>query len=163
MIEIAHYTSSLLKMLSHTQFFIWLIFGIQATKKRTVYMPTLFIIFVFLSLLEYNVFLENNYHIWMLYCVCVCLSAFLSYQYTSNESIKIIKKSMFVQVPGSYSTLIIMLLFFIIKYTFGYIKATDLMYYHTVTMIEISTSGLFSGYFLGKALYYYYFIKCSKQ
>ena len=75
------------------------------------------------------------------------------------QKIEIIKESMSVKLPGTYWTLMLLIAFFIVKYVFGYIGATKPMIYYEVQIFEICVNGLFSGYFLGKAISYLNFYR----
>ena len=133
----------------------WLIFiGIRATRTRMIYIPKLFIAPLVLSGLKYKVFIESDISVWQAYFICLALTSFVSYRYSAMEKIKVIVPSMSAQVPGTYWTLIMLMAFFMVKYSFGYISATNPTYYDDIKIFELSMSGMVSGYFLGKAICY---------
>ena len=150
----------LLKIISGTPTWVWFVFGylifigIRATRTRIVYIPKLFIIPLVLSGLKYKVFMASNISVWLGYFLCLALASFVSYKYSAMQKIKIIYLRMSVQLPGSYWTLIVLMAFFVVKYFFGYISATNPTYYNDIKIFELSISGIFSGYFLGKAICY---------
>jgi hypothetical protein len=150
----------LLKIISGTPTWVWFVFGylifigIRATRTRIVYIPKLFIIPLVLSGLKYKVFMASNLTVWLGYFICLALTSFASYKYTAMQKIKIIASRMSVQLPGTYWTLMVLMAFFVVKYFFGYISATNPTYYNDIKIFELSISGIFSGYFLGKAICY---------
>lgn len=155
-----HLLPQLLKIISGTPTWVWFVFGylifigIRATRTRIVYIPKLFIIPLVLSGLKYKVFMVGNIAVWLGYFICLALTSFASYKYTVMQKIKIITPRMSVQLPGSYWTLIVLMAFFVVKYFFGYISATNPTHYNDIKIFELSISGIFSGYFLGKAICY---------
>ena len=74
------------------------------------------------------------------------------------QKIKIIKGSMYLKLPGTYWTLIV-LIFFLLWNIFGYISATQTALYQDLQVFEVSMSGLFSGYFFGKTINYLTLLK----
>ena len=66
---------------------------------------------------------------------------------------------MYLKLPGTYWTLVVLMSFFTMKYIFGYISATQTALYQELQVFEVSMSGLFSGYFLGKAINYLTLLK----
>lgn len=66
---------------------------------------------------------------------------------------------MYLKLPGTYWTLIVLMSFFVVKYIFGYINAIQTDIYQELQVFEVSISGLFSGYFLGKAINYLTLLK----
>lgn len=155
-----HLLSQLLKIISGTPTWVWFVFGylifigIRATRTRIVYIPKLFIIPLVLSGLKYKIFMANNISVWIGYFICLALTSFASYKYTAMQKIKIIASRISAQLPGTYWTLMVLMAFFVVKYFFGYISATNPTYYNDIKIFELSISGIFSGYFLGKAICY---------
>lgn len=67
-------------------------------------------------------------------------------------------------MPGGYGTFIVLLSFFLVKYYFGYLKSTDPELFLKYSIIESIISGLFSGYFIGRALAFtYQYLKVAKS
>ena len=156
---------SIVKIIYSTPSWVWIVLGylifigIRATKPRLVYIPKLFIIPVVLSGLKYKIFMDGTLFVWMGYFICLFLSSFLSFKYSSTQKIKIIKGSMYLKLPGTYWTLVVLMSFFTMKYIFGYISAIQTALYQELQVFEVSMSGLFSGYFLGKAINYLTLLK----
>ncbi|PCI75543.1 hypothetical protein COB21_05550 [Candidatus Aerophobetes bacterium] len=146
--------------LYHTPLWVWLVFGylffigIRALKPRVVYIPTLFIIPLVLSALKWKLFLENSPLIWVSYFACLAVSSFISFKCVGKQKIKLMPKPMSIQLPGTYSVLIIWMTFFAMKYFFGFLNATQHALYNNLAVLDIGINGVFSGYFLGKAIHY---------
>jgi hypothetical protein len=147
----------LLKIILGTPTWVWAILGylmfvgILATKERITYIPKLFIIPLVLTILKYKIFINGTILIWSCYLFCLLLSMHLSLRATQKQKIEIIQESFSVKLPGSYITIIILLSFFVIKYFFGFLQATNYSLYNQLMIAEICTSAVFTGYFLGKA------------
>ena len=148
------------KMLSGTPTWVWcilaylLLVGIRAFNTRTVYIPKLFIIPIILSGLKYKTLIEGSSIIFIGYFICLSLSTFLSFKNAAKQKIQIIPERIEVKLSGTYFTLVILILFFIVKYSFVYISATQHNLYSKIAIFEMCLNGIFSGYFLGKAFNY---------
>lgn len=66
---------------------------------------------------------------------------------------------MSIVLPGSPKTLILLMCFFAVKYFFGYLKVAHGFLFEKYGFIEIIVSGIFSGYFIGRSLAYFYIYK----
>ena len=153
-----------LNILTSTPLYAWAIFcylllvGFKATKNRIVYLPKLLVIPLVLLGLKYQILFSEE--IW-LYLGFVLMGFLIGLIMTTKSFIKILKDSKSIELPGSYSVMVILLLFFTVKYIFGYLNATDFDLYTKYLFVETSISGLISGYFLGKLAYYLYrYVNC---
>ena len=152
----------ILHIISGTPLWVWfvlyylLVVGIKATKERDVYLPKLFIIPVVLTAMKYKIFINATMDIWITYFITLIIGLMIGYMVASREKIEV--SNMMVRLQGSYQTLIILLLFFSVKYIFGYLNAAHPELIAEYLNIEIVCSGIFSGYFLGKAVRYLKFI-----
>ena len=165
MITNTDFLSSLIKTLIGTPIWVWLVFaylifvGIKATRQRVVYIPKLLIIPVILSVMKYKIFLSASTDIYLSYFICLLMSIVFGFKIASRQKFEILG-SLQVKIPGDYSTLMILISFFIIKYIFGYLNAVNNDLYRELVVFELSTSGIFSGYFLGRSIFYLaYFVK----
>ena len=155
----------IVKTISGTPTWVWFIFaylifvGIRATKTRPVYIPKLFIVPVVISGLMYKTFMSGSTSLWIGYFTCLFFSSLFSFKFLAMQNAKITKEGMFVKLPGTYWTLLALVSIFIVKYSFGYISATQPALYKELQGLELSISGLFSGYFLGKAVNYFLLFK----
>lgn len=145
-------------IISSTPIWVWgilvylLFIGIKSLKDRLVYIPKLFIIPIILNLVKYKTFINANIQTLFLYAICLILSSYISYRMTNDRDFAIIPEKASVKLEGSASMLIILISFFIAKYFFGYIQSTNNILYSEIAILEIGLTGLFTGYFLGRAL-----------
>ena len=148
------------KIICGTPKWVWIVFcyvlfiGIKAIRTRIVYITKLFIVPVILTGVKYKMFLNATISIWSCYCLCLLISTLLSFKFAKNKGSEFIRGELRVRVQGSYSILIILMAFFLVKYIFGYLYATNYDIYSQIMILEIGVSGLFSGYFFWKALNY---------
>jgi hypothetical protein len=152
--------SIIIEIISGTPIWVWFVFGyilfvgIKAMRPGLVYIPKLFIISAVFPALKYKTFLLGGVFIWMSYFICLFLSSFLSFKFSSKQKVKIVKESMSVKLPGTYLTLVVLVLFFILEYFFGYINVAQHDLYKKLQVFEVVICGIFSGYFFGKAVNY---------
>ncbi len=138
--------------------FIYLLFvGIKAIETRIIYLPKLFIVPVILLGLKYQSLVSE---ISLVFIAVFLISLSLSFIAHRYAKIEIIKSAKSVQLPGSYSTLLILISFFAVKYTFGYLNSVmpEISMKHSI--IDLVTSGIFSGYVWGRSLRYAYKYFC---
>lgn len=151
--------SEFLHIIKGTPLYVWFILvyllfvGINSLKQNIVYLPKLFIIPFVLLAIKYKAFLSGEAVVFFLVIAMASLGSFFIH---ANNKVEIVKNSQSVQVPGSYSTLIILLSFFFVKYYFGYLKSADPDLALKYSFIENIISGLFSGYLIGRAIRYTY-------
>ena len=85
-------------------------------RNRIVYLPKFFIIPAVLIGLKYKVFFsENN----MIYIGFMLLGLSVGFIIAQKTVIKILREVKSIELPGNYSTIIILITFFLIKYIFG--------------------------------------------
>ncbi|NQY42894.1 MAG: hypothetical protein HRT87_06115 [Legionellales bacterium] len=150
--------SIVLKILSGTPTWVWVILGylffvgILATKQRIVYIPKLFIIPIVLFILKYKQLINSSTTIFIVYLFSLGVAIFISFKYTEKQKLLIIPEQFAVKIPGTYSTLLLLLAFFTIKYIFGFLKSKNISLYNEIKIVEFCLTGIFSGYFFGMAL-----------
>lgn len=148
---------NLLQIIKETPFWVWLILaeivyvGIINLRTRIIYLPKLFIIPFILLMVQYQVLFSQNI---LEFCLSIIGGTITSFLIHARKKIKVIKNIRSVEVPGSSGTLIILLSFFIIQYYFGYLKAVSSQLFFKYALTSHIISGLFSGYFIGRALCY---------
>lgn len=132
---------------------IYLVYvGIKAINTRIVYLPKLFIIPLVLMGIKYKTFLSQNALMFIAFIIIGTILSFWAYR---NKKVKVLKQ-MSIEIPGNYTTLIILLSFFCVKYIFGYLNDTMPETAAKYEVIELLLDGLFSGYFLGRSIRYLY-------
>lgn len=156
--------NEVLQIIIGTPLYAWavlgylLFVGIKSLKTSVVYLPKLFTIPLILIVIKYKALLSEDA---LVFCLAIMVSSIASFFIYAGNKIKVIKNAGLIEVPGNYGTLIILLSFFIVKYYFGYLKSTAQDLYLQYSIIENIISGLFSGYFIGRALRYMYkYLKC---
>jgi hypothetical protein len=151
--------NSILDIIIGTPSWVWILLcyiifiGLKATRDHKIFAPKLFVIPTIL--IGTTFFLEDTMNI-ALYLLSLIIGVGIGVLLSYNAPIKILKKSKTIKVPGTYLRLIILLLFFFIKYSFSYIQATNLELALQYAFLGTITTGLISGYFLGIALRYSY-------
>jgi hypothetical protein len=147
----------IISIMRGTPVWVWVVLaellyvGIKATRSRVVYLPTLFIIPVLLLGLKYKTFFSREIVIFM---GVVMVSALVSFVAHRNARVEVLKNSYAVRLSGSYSTLVVLLSFFAVKYYFGYMHSTMPEVAAQYDTIETIISGIFSGYFWGRSFSY---------
>ncbi len=135
--------------------------GIKSIKTRVLYILKLFIIPLILLAIKYKTLLSDDALVFYLVIIGGSIATFFI---NTGNTIKVINKEGAIEVAGGYGMLIILLSFFIVKYYFGYLKSTDPDLFLKYSIIESVISGLFSGYFIGRALRYTYkYLKVAKS
>ena len=139
---------------------VWGIFGylmlvgIKAMRKRTIYIPKLFIIPLIFITLNYKTMISNGEFAAIVSTILTgILAGFLLVRKTP---IIILKGRKTVELPGNYTTLAMLMLLFFIKYTFGYLRAAQPLTAIEYSYVEVYISLLFEGLLLGKAICYSY-------
>ena len=143
-------------IISNTPLWVWSLFvflayiGVNATFKRTRALPSLFVLpIVFMCFKIKNI---PSTQLTMLFSGITIgiIVGWLSALYTP---IKIIKEWRAVEIPGSYTPLVLMMLFFAFKYYFAVVQSRCgcLDQY---LWLDSFLSGLVPGYFLGRSLVY---------
>jgi hypothetical protein len=150
-------SNTVLKIVTGTPLEIWAILGyllyigFKATQPRTVYLPSLFIVPLILTGIKslYLPSMQVPYYFaaWLLGLVIGKLSAY-------STPITVFKNSWSIELPGSYTTLVVLLSFFTVKYVFGFLNVTHPEVALEYSSIESIITGLLSGYLLGRVLGY---------
>jgi hypothetical protein len=150
---------AIISTIAGTPLWVWavlayLIFvGIKALHTRVVFIPKLFIIPSILLFMKYKIFLSGNAP---LYISFILLGLFIGFILCMKAPMKIFKKTKSVELPGSPVTLVLLLFFFAIKYTFGYLHSAMPDVAEHYTFLDLAISGSFTGYFLGQPVCYFF-------
>ena len=125
--------------------------GVQALRPHVVYIPKLLLIPTVLIGMQYKILLSDYFNTYFGFlCVGVMIGIFL----TLKSRAVVNQKNYTVSMPGSGVTLFVLLSFFIMKYTLGYLQAQNVAQASNYLLINIGLSALFSGYLLGRAVYF---------
>lgn len=141
--------------------FVYLfIVGIKATKPTTIPLFLLLLFPLVLIGFRYKIFFSD---LSIYFSVFLAGGIGLGFLIAQKQPIKILKAKKSIELPGNYHTLTLLLLFFIAKYIFGYLEATQKEIALQYGLLDVSFSGLFYGYFLGRCLSYIYRFFRSKK
>lgn len=148
----------LIYFLTRTPLYVWAIFvyllfvGYQSTKPKTIWIPFLFTVPVILTISKIIFSHDNNTAIIILSCLIgLSIGTFFAIK---QKNIQFILEKNSIHLPGSYTTLILLLTLFACKYTLGALKEINPDLYHSHSYIDTIITFLFAGYSLGKAITY---------
>jgi len=146
---------TLMMIITNTPLYVWGIFiylmilGYIATKTRTIWVPKLFIIPLILTLLKFQKLISVNV-LWTIIPWIIGLNLGIIKALLNKKVIYIISNNS-IQLPGSYTTLVMFLILFLTRYSLGFLQhfnpEMSMLYSHLDTLITF----LFAGYSLGKA------------
>jgi len=157
--KIAVLLKIVLGIIKGTLWYVWAILGyilyigIKSTQTRTIWIPKLFIIPIIFLGLKVNSFLNADLITRINYLFCLIAGCIIGYLFIATRIIEVNKKDTHIKLSGSYQTLILLILFFWIKYLFGFLKSTKPEIVENYLVLEHLISLLVSGYFLGSALH----------
>ena len=150
--------SAILDILKITPYWVWFILvyilyvGISAAKTRIVWLPRLFIIPIILVGTKLNNFINANLITEINYIFCFIAGCIVGYKLTTKITIEAYKEKVSILIPGSYQTLVLLMVFFAIKFMFGFLKSTNQATIQDYLILEHLISFMVPGYFLGKSL-----------
>jgi hypothetical protein len=148
-----------------TPWWVWLLFafllkrGIKAMRTRVVQLWTIFLMpVVFLGLAISGLITNKcttcySLSVWVM---ALCAGIIAAWFLNRTLQIKADKNKYLIQLPGSASTLVMILGIFAIKYFFGYLAAVNYELATTLPFIyaKLAIYGLISGLTIGKMLRY---------
>lgn len=119
---------NLTNIIASIPYYFWFIFtylifiGVKSLKDRVVYLPKIFIMPLVFCLIKCKAFFSKES---IGFCLAIIISTIFSFIMHSKSLIEVIKSSRSVKLPGNYTSLIILMAFFVVKYLFGYWEATE--------------------------------------
>ena len=149
----------------HTPWWVYLLLcyliavGIKASKVRIIplwkafVLPTIFLSMSIQTLTTIETIEHLSIGSWI---VAMLVGSSFGWWQVQRLDIKIDKKRSLIQIPGSWDTLVVILIIFIAKYYFGYEKATNpvLVTQLNFKISVLVLSGGCTGLFLGKLCCY---------
>ncbi len=158
--------------LIHTPWWVYLLLayvikvGLDASRPRTVSLFKIFIIPIIFSLISLHTLITcvNVYFLTVTVWVsAIILGAILGLWEVSHFNIQVDRGTKHIHLPGTWSTLIVILIFFAAKYFVSYELAVDprLLQDSSFELIMLSVSGVCAGFFVGRLIYYLYVLKAS--
>lgn len=133
---------------------ILVIFGLIATRRRTIslyrlyFLPTLFTIWNLVWLLG---LLKGHYSLMLLWVVGIGLGVLIGYRTVHHWKVKADHKKTQIILPGSYSTLVIILSAFLLRYYFLYQHKFHPEMVKNILSSEALFSGIITGIFVGRS------------
>lgn len=144
----------ILNCFSNTPFWVLLLFayllyiGIKATKGRTVYIPSLFLMPTIFVILKFKSIQENVF----LNLIFLALSIFISFNMHKGSFLDKANQKLTTKISGTYSNLVSLFLFFPLYYYFGFIKHTNPSLYQHLEPAQLFISLILCGYLFGRAI-----------
>jgi hypothetical protein len=136
-------------------FIILVNIGIKATKPRTLpikrvwLFPLIFIAWSLWGL--YEKFQFGFYSLIPLWIIFISLGAFFGVREVHSWHFKFDHHKQEITIPGNYSTLVLIVLIFVLKFFWGYFYATREEVSYWIFFSDILTSSLVTGFFVGRA------------
>jgi membrane protein CcdC involved in cytochrome C biogenesis len=133
--------------------FAYLVFiGIRATKDRTVHIGKMFLMpSIFFALFLIKLIITQRLDICAIFFASLTVSLLISHFFVKHEQLKV--RGRYVFVNGSCETLIVVMIIFIVKYCFGYMKAVN-GEQEKYLIAEIIISGITTGFLVNKVIHY---------
>ena len=136
-----------------------LLVGIQAIKPRTIsvkkllLLPLVFVAWSFYGL--YARLLLGFLSLLPVWIVFLAVGAYLGVREVHAWHLHKDRRKGEITIPGNYSTLVLMLLIFILKFFWGYYYATHTEISYWIYCADTSTSALATGFFVGRAAFFF--------
>lgn len=139
--------------------FIYLVrIGIKSIKPRTVsiqrvaLLPVVFIAWALYGLYDKLVLgLGSLIPVWIVF---VGLGAYLGLKEVSSWRISKDRHKGEITIPGNYSTLVLVVLIFVLKFFWGYFYATRSEISYWIYFADTATSAVVTGFFVGRAWFF---------
>lgn len=156
---------SVWQLVSDTPWYVYVILillinlGIRASKTQVIPLRKLFIIPVVFTALSLHTLMTSvafSYTNLACWFITILISAVLGWYQVARFPIKVDRENKLIKVPGTWSTLIIILLIFASKYYIGYQLAVHpyLLGQPSFEMIILAVAGFCNGWFIGKLACY---------
>lgn len=136
-----------------------LILGIKSIDAKTVSLPRLFLlpaIFVMWNFIWLFSRPEGKYSFFALWFVGLIFGSVIGWQTVRSWNIQANRQKKTITLPGSSSTLILILIIFSVRFYFGHTEATTPNLSNTFLDIDACISGLLTGVFVGRVLELYH-------
>lgn len=133
--------------------------GLKATKPRTVpiarvvLIPVLFLAWSFYGL--YQKLLLEYLSLIPLWIVFLAVGTYFGVKEVQSWRISKGPRKGEVTIPGNYSTLVLILLIFVLKFFWGYFYATRTEISYWIYFADTCSSAVVTGFFVGRATFFY--------
>lgn len=156
---------TILAALQQTPWWVYLLFfyllkiGFGATKTCVVSMKKMVILPLIFTALSIHTMIASfrvTATIFLIWFFSIALGSLIGYLLVRHFPYRVDKKKQLIEMPGTWLTLIFILLIFFAKYFFGYeISADPMLLKNTVFEFALlGTSGVVTGLFIGRLICY---------
>ncbi len=136
--------------------FAYILFiGIKATKDRVIFLPFNLVLPITLFALKVPAFFELRHCLIMYFFGSYLIGLLIGIFFGFKQQIVCSKNSLFVKLPGSFLTLIILLIYFCVRYFFGYLAAVNPALSNSLQFLNQAILGCVSGFLLGISIGYF--------
>ncbi len=132
--------------------------GIKALKPRTVSIqrmvlfPLFFIAWSIYSL--YGNVMQGSSHLVVWWVISIVVGAWLGFKEVQSWHFHVDRKKGLITIPGNQSTLILILLIFVLKFFWGYYYSTLYEVPYSIYLADTCSSAVVTGFFLGRAIFF---------
>lgn len=142
-------------------FLILLLMGLKACFKRVVKVKTLIImplLFLYFSIKNIFDVSKASFSQILFLAIGLLLGIFFGYLHGKKASVRADKDQHFVELPGDWTILLLMMLIFAVQFVINYLLAVDpaLTEKYLAMALIILISGITSGMVVGRNLIYFY-------
>lgn len=145
------------------------IIGVRASKMRVVKLQSIVIIPTILAVMAVHTLMKTvtvvNELIISSWIITMLIGILLGWWQVQHLDIQVDKKRLLIQIPGTWSTMYILIIIFVTKYYFGYEQATNPILTEQLgfKVSMLAVSGVCTGLFIGKLIGYLYHFKNSTE
>jgi hypothetical protein len=138
-------------------FIILLSVGLKAMHERTVRIPRVVIFpLIFLAWSLYGLYAHvmlglNNLIAW--WVIFLVIGAILGFKEVHSWRFGIDRRKGLVTIPGNYSTLILVVLIFVLKFIWNYIYTALMVVPDWILIVDTITSAVITGVFVGRGVF----------
>lgn len=158
--------TTIINAVIQTPWWVYLVFiyliqvGIRSSKGGTVSMTKLAILPILFIVMSIHTLIASFQLSGIVISVWLCsiiLGVWIGWQLVCRQKIQVDKTHWLIKLPGTWLTLILVMIIFISKYYFGYQLSADprLMHQHGFEFSMLAVSGLCTGMFAGRVLLYF--------
>lgn len=135
------------------------VIGIKSTKARTIPIKRVVLLpLVFVAWSLYSLYLKtvlgfpSLVPVWIIF---LAIGAFLGVKEVHHWRFAKDRHRRTITIPGNYSTLVLIILIFVLKFFWGYFYATRAEIPYWIYFTDTLTSALVTGFFVGRAGFFY--------
>jgi hypothetical protein len=148
-------SGGLLFLITGAPLWVWpvlaylLFIGVRATRDRVLSLPRLFLTPLILVLLRIPFLLEVDFNGWVVFGCFLLVGVGVGFSVGFRTPVQILYDARALKIPGSLAPLILLILFFCIKYTLGALTALHPNLTTELQVLDLALSAVITGYFTG--------------